>query len=886
MAVSQRQHPSGTAERTAQVPRQLSAAAQQAEGPLLRELETRPAGLTTEEVRTRRVRFGPNVVARDHEPAVSVQILRRLANPLNLLLLALAAISLITGQRNAALLIIVMVVLSVSLGFLQEHRSNRAAERLRAMVHTTATVRRCPAEAVDIHGATDSETVPWAEVPITDLVPGDIVHLSAGDLVPADLRLLSAKDLHVSEATLTGEAMPVEKCTDVEPAGDADALRLRNVCYMGTSVVSGTATAVVVLTGERAYFGGLANLIAGERPPTDFDRGMNRFAWLMIRFVLVMAPLVLLINGLTKGDWLEALLFAVAVAVGLTPELLPMIVTVNLAMGALAMSRKQVIVKRLNSIQNFGAMDILCTDKTGTLTQDRIVLERHVDLLGADSEEVLLYAYLNSRYQSGLKNLLDVAILRHAEAERLAAVAAQYEKWDEVPFDFSRRRMSVAVRRGDRRLLICKGAVEEVFAASRSGRANGQSFALDASHLAMLQQTSGRLNADGFRVIAVAYRELPPTHGSCSVADEVDLTLLGYVAFLDPPKESAGRAIAALRLHGIGVKILTGDNEIITRKVCADVGMPITGLVLGRDTEALTDAELGAVAEGANVFAKLSPSQKARVIGVLQDRRHVVGFLGDGINDGPALKRADVGVSVDSAVDIARETADIIMLEKSLLVLDEGVVEGRKVFANIIKYIRMGASSNFGNMLSVIGASAWLPFLPMAPLQVLTNNLLYDFSQTSIPSDNVDAEYLMQPRRWEIGNIGRYMLCIGPVSSLFDYATYCLMYFVFAANTRAQAGLFQTGWFVESLLSQTLIIHVIRTRRIPFVESRASTALLITSAAICGVGVWLPTSPLAPALGLVRLPPLYWPLLALMLAAYLALTHGVKTWFHRRFGLN
>jgi Mg2+-importing ATPase len=655
---------------------------------------------------------------------------------------------------------------------------------------------------------------------------------------------------------------------------------------MGTAVVSGSATGVIVLTGRRAYFGGLADTIAGERALTSFDRGINRFAWLMIRFILVMAPLVFLINGVTKGDWVQALLFATAVAVGLTPEMLPMIVTVNLAKGALAMSRRKVIVKRLNAIQNFGAMDILCTDKTGTLTQDRVILQHALDVLGQESREVLEYAFLNSYYQSGLKNLLDVAVLHHSEAESLLEGARGYHKIDEVPFDFERRRMSVAIERAGRRLLICKGAVEEVFAVSREGRAGDGSFPLDEAHWAQLRTTVDGLNADGFRVIAVAVKELPLTQSTCGVPDEADLTLVGYIAFLDPPKESAGRAIAALAAHGVQVKVLTGDNEIVTRKICREVGLNIERLVLGSELESLTPAQVADVAEKAQVFAKLSPSQKALVITALQRKRHVVGFLGDGINDGPALKTADVGISVDSAVDIAKETADIILLEKSLLVLDEGVIEGRKVFGNVVKYIRMGASSNFGNMFSVIGASAWLPFLPMAPVQVLTNNLLYDFSQTAIPTDTVDEEYLACPRRWEIGNIGRYMLFIGPISSIFDYATYLTMYFLFGANTVAQTSLFQTGWFVESIVSQTLIIHVIRTRRLAFIESRASKALTLTTSAVCLVGIWLPYSPFAAALGFVPLPLAYWPILALMIVMYLVLTHLMKVWFHRRFGLN
>jgi len=844
-------------------------------------------GLSAEDVRKRREIYGQNRVAHKERAGVVMQVLGRILNPLVVLLLVLVLISLLMGDREAAGIIFFMVVLSVSLGTIQESRSSQAAEKLRAMVHTTTAVVRAPEVTAGSseHGLLLSPAEP-REIPIQDLVPGDIVHLAAGDMVPADLRLLTAKDLFVNQAALTGEALPVEKHAAADPAPAREIGGLNNICLMGTTVVSGSATGVVLFTGRRAYFGGVADTIVRSHSSTSFDRGIDRFAWLMIRFILVMALLVFLINGLTKGNWLEALLFATAVAVGLTPEMLPMIVTVNLAKGALAMSRKQVIVKRLNAIQNFGAMDVLCTDKTGTLTQDRVILQWALDVRGQESREVLECAYLNSYYQSGLKNLLDVAVLHHADAAALRASAQQYRKVDEVPFDFERRRMSVVVDGAGRRMLICKGAVEEILSVCRHGRAGSQSFELDATHWEQLRTTVDGLNADGFRVIAVAVKDLPAQQTTCSLADERDLVLLGYIAFLDPPKESAARAIAALDRQGVQVKVLTGDNEIVTRKICREVGLPVDCVVLGSELESLTEEQIGALVEQVRVFAKLSPSQKAAVIAALQRRGHVVGFLGDGINDGPALRGADVGISVDSAVDIAKETADIILLEKNLLVLQEGVIEGRKVFGNVIKYIRMGASSNFGNMLSVIGASAWLPFLPMAPVQVLTNNLLYDFSQTAIPTDRVDAEYLARPRRWEIGNIGRYMLFIGPISSIFDYATFFAMYFVFGAVTGAQASLFQTGWFVESLVSQTLIIHIIRTRRLAFIESRASAALTATSLIVCAAGIWLPFSPFAAALGLQRLPALYWPILAAMVVTYLALTHVMKIWFHRRFGLD
>jgi Mg2+-importing ATPase len=676
--------------------------------------------------------------------------------------------------------------------------------------------------------------------------------------------------------------MPVEKRAVAAPADDPFAAE--NLALMGANVVSGYGTAIVVETGRRTCFGALADEIAGRRAPTDFDKGVTRFTLLMIGFMTVMAPAVLLINGLTKGDWLEALLFAVSIAVGLTPEMLPMIVTVNLAKGAIAISRKKVIVKRLNAIQNFGAMDVLCTDKTGTLTQDRIILKRHLDIFGADSDRVLELAFLNSHFQSGLKNLLDRAVLEHHELARELRPDHQFEKIDEIPFDFERRRLSVVVRRDDgAHLLVCKGAVEELFAISERYETEDECGTLDVSHLEAARRLTEELNADGFRVVAVAYRELPPEQSAFCVADESGLTLVGYIAFLDPPKDSAAEALEALAKAGVTVKILTGDNDIVTRKVCAEVGLKADRIALGAEIERMSDEELSEVVAQTTVFAKLSPPQKARVIEALHRKGHVVGYLGDGINDGPALKTADVGVSVDTAVDIARESADIILLEKSLGVLGDGVLEGRKVFANITKYIKMGASSNFGNMFSVLGASAFLPFLPMTPIQVLTNNLLYDVSQAAIPTDDVDAEYLAKPRRWDIDNIAKFVLFVGPISSIFDYATYALMIFAFGAWT--DASLFQTGWFVESLLTQTLIIHIIRTARVPFVESRASTPLMLTTLGVCLFGAALPFSPVAGVFGFTPLPLLYWPAVVGFLLCYAVLAHLVKSWFARKWGM-
>jgi Mg2+-importing ATPase len=703
-------------------------------------------------------------------------------------------------------------------------------------------------------------------------------------MIPADIRLLSAKNLFVNQSALTGEAMPLEKHAEPGTANQQAPSDLPNICFMGSAVVSGVGRGVVIHTGRNTEFGEVADEIAGQRQLTAFETGITRFTWMMLSLIAIMVPLVLLINGISKGNWFEALVFAVAVAVGLTPELLPMIVTVNLAKGAMAMAQKKVIVKRLNAIQNFGAMDVLCTDKTGTLTQDQIILQRHLDFAGQVSARVLEYAYLNSFHQSGLKNLLDVAVLRHVELNEHLGAADHYSKIDEIPFDFERRRMSVILERGDgAHILICKGAIEEVFSVCTNYDLDGTISPLDISHMTQANDAAAAINADGFRVVAVAYKEIAPEHRASCLADESGLTLLGYIAFLDPPKETAGPAIAALKARGVAVKIITGDNAIITAKICRDVGLPSGQIVLGHDIEGLSPEALAGLAETTTVFAKVSPAQKAAIVDALHRNGHVVGYMGDGINDGPALKAADVGISVDSAVDIAKETADIILLEKSLGVLSDGVLEGRKVFGNITKYIKMGASSSFGNMFSVLGASIFLPFLPMLPIQVLTNNLLYDISQTTIPTDNVDDDYLAVPRKWDIDGIMKFLLVIGPISSVFDFITFAMMLSVF--NAWQDPALFQTGWFVESLLTQTLIIHIIRTSQIPFFESRASTALIATSLIVAAIGIMLPYTPLGATLGFVPLPWTYWPLLALILAGYAALTHITKAWFHRRYGL-
>ncbi|MGA0604056.1 magnesium-translocating P-type ATPase [Caulobacter sp. KR2-114] len=832
-------------------------------------LKSSDRGLEPAEAAARVRTHGPNRVAEERRLSVWRDLAGRLRNPLNLLLIGLALTSVALGDLVSGAMIAAMVALSVGLGHLQEHRSSEAAAKLAAMVRVRASVLR-PGSDRPVEG------------PIEDLAPGDVVALAAGDLAPADLRLIASRDLFVDQSALSGESMPAEKHAE---AGEAppELLDAANLVFMGSSVTSGAAQALVVATGRDTRFGRLADATAAEQGQDSFQRGIDGVALLMLRLIAVMAPLVFLINGLTKHDWLQALFFAVAVAVGLTPEMLPMIVTVNLAQGALAMARKRVVVKRLNAIQNFGAMDVLCTDKTGTLTENRVALKLHLDVLGHEDEAVLFEAYLNARFQTGLRNLLDDAVLAHEDLDAQVA-AGGFHKLDELPFDFVRRRLSVVVGAADgRATLICKGAVEEVFACCTRYRLGGEEGPLDDSHARHARELVDRLNADGVRVVAVACRDFPASHPQrFTVADESGLTLLGYIGFLDPPKADAAEALAALARSGVKVKVLTGDNGAVTRRICHDVGLAAEHVVLGQDIAGMDDTALTVAVEANDVFAKLTPEQKARVIRALQRAGHVTGFLGDGINDAPALKAADVGLSVDDAVDIAKAAADIILLEKSLSVLRDGVLEGRRVFANVLKYIRMGTSSNFGNMFSVLGASLFLPFLPMAPIQVLTNNLLYDISQSGIPSDNVDPEALASPRRWELGGLLRFVLLVGPVSSIFDYATFGLMIFVFHAWTHP--ALFQTGWFVESLLTQTLIVHVIRTARTPFFQSRASRTLTFTSLAVCVVGVSLPYSPLAGPLGFTPLPLAYWPAVTALMAAYAVSAHLMKRWFVRRWG--
>jgi Mg2+-importing ATPase len=832
----------------------------------LKRMRSSLEGLSDREAAARLEEHGANTVAADERAGRLRLFVRACLNPLVLLLAALAAVSLATGDARAAVVMSVMITLGVGLRFSQESRADAAAEKLRAMIRVTATVVR--------GGQTREE-------PLARLVPGDIVHLCAGDMIPADVRILDSRDLFVIQASLTGESLPVEKFADPTHPQNGDVLGHSALCFLGTAVETGTATALVVETGPRTYLGAIASNLGDEPVPTSFDQGVSRFTWLMIRFISVMVPLVFVINGLTKHDWKEAFFFALAVAVGLTPEMLPMIVTVCLSRGAMAMSNKKVIVKRLHSIQNLGAMDVLCTDKTGTLTQDHVILQRHCDVAGNDDDRVLVLAYLNSHFQTGLKNVLDRAVLEHRERHREVAVP-QSHKIDEIPFDFTRRLMSVVVEIQDgRHRLICKGAAEEVFKRCSHFALDEQIEAITDVLIQDLREEHEALSREGFRVLALAYRDFSP-RPAYSKQDEVDLTLAGYVAFLDPPKETAAEAIGALKAHGVSVKILTGDNELVSRTICRQVGIETSDVILGSQVDAMSDTELGIAAEKATLLARLTPGHKQRVISALQQRTHVVGFLGDGINDSPALHVSDVGISVDTGVDVAKEAADIILLEKSLTVVSDGMMEGRKVFCNILKYVRMGASSNFGNMFSVLGASVFLPFVPMAPLQILTNNLLYDFSQVPIPTDDVDPELIAAPRPWSMREITRFILFIGPCSSVFDYTTYFIMLYFFGCWDPSRASLFQTGWFVESLLTQTLIIHVIRTNRIPFLQSRASAPLVATTVGVILLGMWLPFSPLARALSFSRLPAHYWPFLGATLLAYVALTQAVKIWLLRR----
>ena len=879
--------------------------------PVLKQLDSTLTGLDENAVASHRSMYGRNKVTHEKKKSLPARLAGAFINPFTAILFCLAIVSIFTDilvpvyqqmpeevSPLTVIIILTMVFISGTLRFVQESRSGNAAEKLLAMITTTCTVTRKDGTK---------------EIPLEELVVGDIIHLSAGDMVPADVRVLEAKDLFISQSALTGESNPIEKIPVVCEKECETVTDYTNIAFMGSNVISGSATAVVISVGDDTLFGSMAVSVAGEAVETNFTKGVNAVSWVLIRFMLVMVPIVFFINGLTKGDWLEAFLFAISVAVGLTPEMLPMIVTTCLAKGAVSMSRKKAIVKNLNSIQNFGAMDVLCTDKTGTLTQDKVVLEYHMDIAGKEDIRVLRHAYLNSYFQTGYKNLMDVAIIDRTEEEeaanpQLADLSEIYHKVDEIPFDFSRRRLSTVVEdKNGKRQMITKGAVDEMLSVCSFAEYKEQIQPLTDDIRKEIMATVDSLNENGMRVIAIAQKEALPTVDTYSVRDEGEMVLMGYLAFLDPPKKSTADALRALKEHGVTTKILTGDNDRVTRCICKQVGMKVSNLLLGSDVERMSDDELIQAAETTDVFAKLSPDQKARVVSALRSNGHTVGFMGDGINDAAAMKSADIGISVDTAVDIAKESADIILLEKDLMVLEQGIIEGRKTYANMIKYIKMTASSNFGNMFSVLAASALLPFLPMESIHLILLNLIYDLSCTAIPWDNVDEEFLTIPRKWDASSIGNFMIWIGPTSSVFDWTTYAFLYFVlcpfFVSNgvryndlaahysgaelakmQQTYAAMFHAGWFVESMWSQTLVIHMIRTPKLPFIQSRASAPLTLLTFTGIAVLTIIPFTALGTMLGFVALPAAYFAYLIPCILLYMALATIMKKAYVHHFG--
>jgi len=844
-------------------------------------------------VQQMRSQYGANVISQRRKASIVRRLISAFANPFTVILLVISVVSYVTGDRPAVVIVLCMVTLAGLVRFVQELRSSVAAQKLTEMVKTMVTVaRQSPEDGIG------PSTTAVLELPMDQLVVGDLVHLAAGDIIPADLRVIETKDLFVGQSSLTGESEPVEKLAAAITDPAAGTLDLTNLAFMGSTVVSGSATGLVLAVGDSTTLGGIAQQLQAKAPPTSFDKGVNAVSWVLVRFMLIMVPVVLIINGFTKGDWVQATLFAVSVAVGLTPEMLPMIVSANLARGAVAMSKKQVVVKQLNSIQSFGAMDVLCTDKTGTLTQDHVVLQYHLDMNGNPDDRVLRHAFLNSHYQTGLKDLMDVSIIECAKQNPAYQQWLGFTKVDEIPFDFGRRRMSVVVSEpSGKTQLITKGAIEEMLSISTYVQYEGGVQPLTDQNRAEITERCRKFNADGLRVLGVSQKTNPAEVGAFSVADETDMVLIGYLAFLDPPKDSAQAAVAALRDYGVRVKVLTGDNDAVTKTVCHQVGLPVTRVVTGAEVEQMDADQLQSAAQQADVFAKLSPEQKSRIVGALRAAGHTVGFMGDGINDAAALKAADVGISVDTAVDIAKESASIILMEKDLTVLQQGVIEGRKTYANIIKYIKMTASSNFGNMLSVLLASALLPFLPMFPIQILLLNLIYDLSCTSIPWDNVDQDFLKAPRQWSATSISKFMFWLGPTSSVFDITTYLMMFFwigpmVFGGSYHQLSGteqagfiaLFHAGWFVESLWSQTLVIHMLRTPKIPFVRSRASLPVVLMTSFGIGVGTIIPFTQMGHWLQMVSLPALYFLGLVAMILCYMVLATVFKRIFTHRYG--
>ena len=847
---------------------------------LKNELNTSLNGLSHSEVEMRMVKFGRNEVTHEKEVSWIIELLKALVNPFNIVLIILAVVSIFTDviipkaeDRSfiAIIVIFAMVTVSTLLQFFQERKSKAATNKLKAMVKTTTLIKRNGEEA--------------KEIDMAEVVPGDIVYLSAGDMVPADIRVVSCKDLFVGQSSLTGESEPVEKFEVLkEKDRGLSICDLDDILLLGTSIISGSAVGIVVSTGNDTYLGSIASEISNNEEETSFQKGVSKVSILLIKFMLVMVPIVFIINGITKGDWLQAFLFAISIAVGLTPEMLPMIVTTNLAKGAMSMAEKKTVVKKIDAIQNFGAMDILCTDKTGTLTLDKIVVEKYLNINGEEDFRILRHAYLNSYFQTGLKNLMDVAILEHGKELGCNNYEERFKKVDEIPFDFSRRRMSVVLEDNNgKKQLVTKGAIEEMLSISSYVEINNEVFELTDEVRGRILNTVNDLNAEGMRVIGVAQKNRIENVTEFGIKDESDMVLIGYIAFLDPPKESTAQAIRELIKYGVEIKILTGDNDAVTKKVCKEVGLDVRYVLLGCNIDVMSDEELSIAVDETNVFAKLSPLQKSRIIKVLKGKGHVVGFMGDGINDAAALKEADVGISVDTGVDIAKESADIILLEKSLMVLVDGVKEGRRVFGNIIKYIKMTASSNFGNVFSVLVASVFLPFMPMLSIQLLVQNLLYDFSQLSIPWDRMDDEYIEMPRKWDAKDIGRFMVFIGPISSVFDIITFLVMWFILGANTIENQGLFQTGWFVVGLLSQVLVVYMIRTEKVPFVQSRPTIQVVLLTTLIIILGLAIPFTIVGESLGFVVLPKVYFLIIVLILTGYCLLVQFVKRIYIKKF---
>ena len=844
---------------------------------LFTDISTTSEGLTNIEAENRQNEHGKNVITVGNKDTALHRLREAVINPFNVILIIIAAITYFTDVIIAArpdyltvIIIFSLVLLSSLVAFVQTQRSNAAAESLSKMISNKADVWR------------NNKLV---EIPTEDVVQGDIIRLSAGNMLPADVRFLTTKDTFIAQAALTGESNPVEKFSQIPNESNQSLTDLQNIGFMGSNVVSGSATALVLSTGNNTYFGSMAKSLSGDRAKSSFERGVDSISKLLVRMMLVMVPVVFLINTVAKGDWVTSLFFSISIAVGLTPEMLPVIMTSTLAKGAVSMAKHKVIVRTLGAIQTFGEMDILCTDKTGTLTEDKIVLEKYMNVNGMDDTRILRHAYLNSYFQTGLKNLIDLAVINRAELSGLKPILDNYTCVDEIPFDFSRRRMSVVlVDQNGKRQLITKGAVEEMIAISSFVEINGQVLPMDQEAKCSAMATYEKHNADGLRMIAVAQKNEVPDSGTFGVADEQDMVLIGFIGFLDPPKKSAQAAIAALSEHGVRTVVLTGDSEGVAVKVCGKVGVKTSPLLVGSDIDNMDDSALLDAIKKCDLFVKLSPSQKERVVKAFQTAGHTVGYMGDGINDALPLRQADVGISVDSAVDIAKETADIILLEKDLMVLEEGVIEGRQTFGNIIKYIKMAASGNFGNMISVIAASIFLPFLPMLPVQILTQNLLCDFSQMGIPFDSVDKEYIKKPRKWETQSIKSFMAYMGPLSSVFDILCFAVMWWVIGANTVELSPLFQSGWFVFGTISQVLVIHIIRTAKLPFLQSKPSMPLFLSTLIVAVVAIITGFTDFAIGIDMMRLPLSFLPWLATILIGYLLCSHFIKKVYIRKYG--